>query len=242
MIKGIYSSASGMIPRALKQEVFANNMANANTVGFKKDRVFLHQLRQVQDGLMTDLEWKVPMVDGVYIDFSQGFMRQTERPLDVAIEGDGFFVVLAPEGERYTKDGEFALTQEGVLVNKNGHSVLSDSGPITISGDDISISADGTISVDESEVAKIRIVDFDKPYDMTRVNYGYLAPANEEIQAINAENYEVRQGYVEESNVNIIEQMVDMLVSFRAYEAGQKSIQTQDETLDKAVNDLGRVR
>ncbi|OQX92729.1 MAG: flagellar basal-body rod protein FlgF [candidate division Zixibacteria bacterium 4484_95] len=242
MIKGIYTSASGMIPRTLKQEVFANNMANANTIGFKKDRVFLHQLRRAKNGLMTDLKWEVPMVDGVYIDFSQGFTRQTERPLDVAIEGNGFFVVSTPEGERYTRDGEFSLTQEGVLVNKNGHPVLSDSGPITITGDDISISADGIISVDGSELAKIRIVDFDKPYNLTRVNYGYMALANEEIQAVNAEGYKVRQGYIEESNVNIIEQMVDMLVSFRAYEAGQKSIQAQDETLDKAVNDLGRVR
>lgn len=242
MIKGIYTSASGMIPHVLKQEVFANNMANANTIGFKRDRVFLQKLKQAQDGLITDLEWKVPMVDGVYIDFSQGFTRKTECPLDVAIEGEGFFVVQSPEGERFTKDGEFCLNQEGMLVNKNGHLVLSDSGPITISGDDISISGDGTISVDGSEVAKIRIVDFEKPYNLVKVNYGYLAPAEEEAQAINAEDYEVRQGYVEESNVNIIEQMVDMLVSFRAYEAGQKSIHAQDETLDKAVNDLGRVR
>lgn len=242
MIKGIFTSASGMIPRIMKQEVTANNMANVNTVGYKRDRVFLHQLRQEQEGLITDLEWEVPMIDGVYIDFSQGQIRQTERPLDVAIEGEGFFVIKSPEGERYTRDGQFRLNPEGLLVNKNGHSVLSDSGAITLSGENITIGSNGAISVDGANVAKLRVVDFPKPYNLKRADNGYLVPSNEQAAVTNAEKYEVRQGYIEESNVNIIEQMVDMLVSFRAYEASQKAIHTQDETLDKAVNDLGRVR
>ena len=242
MIKGIYTSGSGMIPRMLKQESFANNMANVNTVGYKKDGVFLHELNQAQDGLITDLDWEIPMVDGVYIDYAQGQLSKTERPLDVAIQGDGFFAVQTPEGTRYTRSGEFSLTPEGVLVDKNGYEVLSDSGPITIDGDNISIGREGAISVDGAEAAKLRVVDFAKPYDLGKAGYGYLVPNDGQGQTIESVNYEIHQGYVESSNVSIIEQMVDMLVSFRAYEAGQKAILTQDETLSRAVNDLGRVR
>lgn len=242
MIKGIYTSASGMLPRLLKQDAFANNMANANTVGYKKDGVFLHQLQQAKDGIITDLDWEIPMVDEIYIDFSNGQVRQTEQPLDVAIEGNGFFVVQTSAGERYSRNGEFALTPEGQLVDRNGNTVLSDAGPITISGDDISISSEGMIAVDGAETAKIRLVDFEKPYRLRKADDGYLMPEDPEVLPKPAEDSRLRQGYVEESNVNIIEEMVDMLISFRAYEAGQKAIHAQDETLDKAVNDLGRVR
>lgn len=241
MIKGIYTSASGMLPRMLKQEIFANNMANVNTVGFKKDGVFLRQLKQAQDGLITDLDWEIPMIDDVYIDFSQGQLHETQQPLDVAIEGDGFFAIGTPDGERYTRNGQFSLTPEGTLVDKNGFEVLSDAGPITISGDVITVSEDGTIAVDGSSVAKIKIVDFEKPYNFRKEGLGYFAVDGETGPASLSENYQIRQGYVEQSNVNIIEQMVDMLISFRAFQAGQKAINSQDETLDKAVNDLGRV-
>ncbi|MCP4581895.1 MAG: flagellar basal-body rod protein FlgF [candidate division Zixibacteria bacterium] len=244
MIKGIYTSGSGMLPRVLKQEVFANNMANANTVGYKKDNVFLQQLENAKQkaGLVTDLEWEIPMVDDVYIDFGQGQLSQTNQPLDIALEGEGFFVVDTPDGERYSRNGAFGLTAEGTLVDGNGNSVLSDAGPITIAGDEISISNDGGVFVDGAEAARIRVVDFEKPYDLRKVDDGYFMPEDETILPEAATGFSVRQGYVETSNVNIIQNMVDMLVSFRAYQSGQKAIQAQDETLDKAVNDLGRVR
>jgi flagellar basal-body rod protein FlgG len=244
MIKGIYTSGSGMLPRVLKQEVFANNMANANTVGYKKDEVFLHQLENAKHkaGLITDLDWEIPMVDDVYIDFGQGQLHQTNQPLDVALEGDGFFVVDTPQGERYSRNGAFSMTADGTLIDSNGNSVLSDGGPIIIAGDEISIAKDGGIFVDGAEVARIRVVDFEKPYSLRKVDDGYFMPEDEAVIPETAADINLRQGYVETSNVNIIENMVDMLVSFRAYQAGQKAINAQDETLDKAVNDLGRVR
>ena len=242
MIKGIYTSASGMLPRMLKQETFANNMANINTVGYKKDGVFLHKFKQAQEGLITDLDWEIPMVHDVYIDFAQGEVHQTKETLDVAIEGSGFFVIQTPDGEQYSRNGKFSLTPEGVLVDKNGFEVLSDSGPITIAGDEIVISQDGTVSGDGASIAKIRVVDFKQPYSFNKTGFGYFISTDESGAAFNSENYQIRQGYIEGSNVNIIEQMVDMLISFRAYEAGQKAIQAQDETLNKAVNDVGRVR
>lgn len=244
MIKGIYTSGSGMLPRVLKQEIFANNVANAQTAGYKKDSVFLHQLEKAKQvaGIITDLDWEIPMVDGVFIDFGQGQLQKTDQPLHVALEGNGFFVVNTPQGERYTRNGVFGLTAEGNLVDGNGNNVLSDAGPINIVGDEITISDEGVIFVDGSEVAPLKVVDFARPYALRKSDEGYFVSENPEDLPQPSQEFQIRQGFIEASNVNIIESMVDMLVSFRAYEAGQKAIHAQDETLDKAVNDLGRVR
>jgi flagellar basal-body rod protein FlgF len=182
------------------------------------------------------------MVDDVYIDLSQGQLQPTEQPLDVALEGDGFFVVSTPDGERFTRNGSFSLTPEGTLVDSDNNPVLSDAGPIIINGEDIAIGQDGNIFVNGVETARLRVVDFAKPYDLKKVDGGFLMPEDETAKPTPATNFSIHQGYVETSNVNIIENMVDMIISFRAYEAGQKAIHAQDETLDKAVNDLGRVR
>jgi len=240
MIKGIYTSASGMLPRILKQEVFANNMANASTPGFKKDSIFLEVLTDAVDG-SSEIPWQTRMVDGVYIDFSQGPLEQTEKKTNLALEGDGFFVVQTEHGNRYTRNGDFSISPRGILVDTNGNPVLSDSGPLTISGDDVVIGSDGSITVDGSPMGIIKVVDFNKPYLLKKADGSYLIPADNTAVEKPADDFSIRQGYLENSNVNIIEVMVDMLSSFRAYEAGQKAIRTQDETLDKAVNDLGKV-
>lgn len=244
MIKGIYTSGSGMIPRMLKQEVFANNMSNSNTVGYKKDSVFLQQLEKAQGNrsIITDLDWEIPMVDEVYIDFEQGNLQDTQNPLNVAIDGKGFFVIDTPQGERYTRNGVFDLTAEGNLIDSNGNNVMSEAGPVVIAGDEIVINQDGMVIVDGNQVASLRVVDFAQPYNLRKGDEGYFLPVSPDDAAQPSEGYTIRQGYVESSNVNIIESMVDMIISFRAYEAGQKAIHSQDETLDKAVNELSRVR
>jgi flagellar basal-body rod protein FlgF len=244
MIKGIYTSGSGMLPRMLKQDIFANNMANAGTSGYKKDSVFLHQLEQAQNppGIVTDLDWEIPMVDGIFIDFGQGQLQKTDQPLNVGLDGRGFFVVNTPDGERYTRNGEFELTAEGKLIDSNGYDVMAEAGTINITGDEITINDEGAIFVDGNEVSRLRVVDFNEPYNLRKADDGYFVPDDPAEQPKAAAGYNVKQGFVEASNVNIIETMVDMLVSFRAYEAGQKAIHAQDETLDKAVNDLARLR
>jgi flagellar basal-body rod protein FlgF len=242
MIKGIYDSASGMLPRILKQETYANNMANVNTPGFKKDGIFLQHLNNAADGsLITDLPWEIPMVNDIYIDFSQGALERTDNQLNLALEGDGFFVIQTDAGIRYTRNGSFSTSPQGILTDSNGNPVLSDSGPLTVSGNDVVIAADGTVSVDGAGIGNLKIADFDRPYRLTKAESSYFVPADETVAERAAQDVRVMQGYLEKSNVNVIDVMVDMLASFRAYEAGQKAIRAQDETLDKAVNDLGRV-
>ncbi len=242
MIKGIYSSASGMLPRILKQESFANNMANVNTPGFKKDGIFLQVLNDAsKESLITDVPWETPMVDGIYTDFSQGDLEDTGNDKNLALEGNGFFVVETEAGPRYTRSGNFLLSPQGILSDPNGNPVLTESGPLTVSGDNFTVGMDGTVSVDGSTVGKIKVVDFEKPYALNKEGDSYFAAAQATGQEKPADNFQVRQGYLEKSNVNVVDVMVDMLASFRAFEAGQKAISAQDETLDKAVNDLGRI-
>jgi flagellar basal-body rod protein FlgF len=242
MIKGIYTSASGMLPRILKQEIFANNMANVNTTGFKQDDVFMQVMKAAtDDNKLTGEPWETPMVDGTYVDFEQGAVERTDNPNDLAIEGNGFFAIDTPNGTRYTRSGDFDISPQGLLTDKLGNSVLSDSGPIPVVGNELAVGTDGSISVDGASLGKLRIVDFEKPYKLVKSENGYFAPKDATVTEKPVPNISIRQGYLEKSNVNAVEIMVDMLASFRAYEAGQKAIQSQDETLEKTVTELGRI-
>ncbi len=136
MIKGIHKTAAAMVPRMRIQEVIANNIANAQTPGFKKDSIFLRYVKNEQTKANnTTTSWEVEMLDGVYTDYSQGFLESTGRDPDVAIEGPGFFVIETPEGEAYTRNGAFSISPDGILVNSDSQPVLSDTGPLYIDGD-----------------------------------------------------------------------------------------------------------
>jgi flagellar basal-body rod protein FlgF len=241
MIKGIYDAASGMMPRVLKQEIFANNMANTNSPGFKKDEVFLQVLSDAAKEMTPkEFDWEIPMLDDIYVDFEQGSIEMTQNDLDLAIEGDGFFVINTPSGTRYTRCGAFTTSAVGQLVDGHGNNVLSEAGPIFLPQGQPAFGSDGTISVDGNIIGKIKVVDFDKPYKLDKSEFGYYKTSDSSTAEKPSANFSLRQGYLERSNVNIIEEMINMMTSYRLYEASQKSIQAQDETLDKAVNDLGR--
>ena len=242
MIKGIYSAASGMIPRMLKQESIANNLANVNTPGYKRESVFLRQLSGAQiRASQTESEWQTPMVDKIYTDFSEGSLEYTGEPLNFAIDGSGFFAVETPQGEAFTRSGDFHLDPNGVLVTSDGLPVLSSAGQIAPGQGELSISVDGTIRIDGDEFGKLRLVDFEKPYQLEKMAAGIYRPLPDANQTDLEFTY-VRQGYLEKSNVDIVREMVDMIDSYRNYESDQKAIQILDSTVDKAVNQVGRVR
>jgi len=243
MIKGLYTAAVGMLPRITRQEVSANNLANINTPGYKRDRVFLKALLKVEEGLSKALSGlQRRETEALYTDFSQGVLQQTHRTLDLAIEGDGFFVISTPRGERYTRNGSFSLGPGGLLVTSDGHPVLGEGGPVVLTGSQILINQRGEVIVDGEHVDRLLIMDFQHPYRLVKVGSGLFAPEDEMDAGEPAKEAKVRQGYLEGSNVRAIEEMVEMLLSYRRYEADHKAIQIQDETLGKAVNELGTVR
>lgn len=242
MLKGIAAAASGMLPRVTKQDAIANNLANASTAGFKRDRVFLEDLARAQAKTMKgEADWQIPPRAVSAIDFSQGTMERTDHALDLGIVGDGFFVVSTPDGERYTRNGHFAVSPSGVLSTTDGHPVLGTNGPLQIPAGTLAISESGAISVDGRKVGTLRLARFADTKALVRAGSSLYAVATPGTTPQPDTTSSVRQGFLENSNVSTIEEMVDMITTFRYFETDQKAIQAQDETLSKAVNELGRV-
>lgn len=243
MIKGLYTSASSMLHRFGKQEVAANNLANINTTGYKRDGFFQRALVEAGQSLSGSYhpEWRSKDPVEVIVDFSQGPLKQTDGALDVAIQGDGFFTIQTPDGERYTRNGSFKLDRDGVLTTQTGYPVLGEGGTIMLQGADVKINEKGALLVDGLLVDALDIRDFERPYRMMKVAGEFFLPKDGD-QGQPSENMAVYQGFLEESNVNSTMEMTDMLIVYRNYESDQRAVQMQDETLRKAVNELGAVR
>jgi len=242
MIKGIYHAAAGMIPRESQLEAISNNLANANTTAHKADRrLFRTTLdnRLLQGGpfgspltLPTELYY-------LQTNFEQGSLEKTDNPLDIAISGDGFFAVETDAGTFYTRDGNFKLNENNELVTNQGYRVLGESNPIQITGADVSVRETGEVIVDGSVADVLKVVDFEDRERLHRNGFGLFAP-EADLPSQPAEGYRLMQGFVEKSNVNVIREMVQMIELNRIYEALQKSIIAQDETLKTAVNEIAR--
>jgi flagellar basal-body rod protein FlgG len=178
-----------------------------------------------------------------YIDYSQGSLVMTDNSFDLALESSGFFEVQTDNGIRYTRSGSFTRNGMGDLVTLQGYKVLSeDKTTINLEeSTEFSVSAAGKVYANGKEIAKLSIVDFvDKRNDLGREGFNlyYSKTGVEPERALNAT---VKQGFLESSNVSVVDSMVEMIRFQRNYEANQKSVQSEDETLTKAVNDVGRV-
>ncbi len=241
MLKGIYQSAYGLNVLGMKQEISATNLANINTSGYKKDGLFIREMQNLENKKNGTPRWEQrSMADATHADYRQGSYHQTENPMDLALDGEGFFVVQTFAGERYTRNGNFKLNHDGILVNSQNQPVLGLNGPIAIQGETVAIGENGQVFVDDQMVDQIRVVDFEKPYELVKTGEGLLA--KREPMALETESEaRVKQGFLEDSNVNMIEEMVDMLETFRHFESGQKLITAQDETLNTLINQVGRL-
>lgn len=256
MIRGLYTGASGMLAEMARTDVISNNMANVNTTGFKKDRAIFRafpemNIHRIHDPIPAGLDKVIDprpfigmmgtgvLLDEINVDFSQGTINITSNPLDVAIRGEGFFQVQTPDGIRYTRDGSFTLNRDGYIVTKDGHYVLGDNGPLQLSQNgDIVINEQGEVFVNEQFVDRLNIVTFDQTNQLQKQGDSlYMSDA----PPIQAQDAQVTQGALEGSNLNIVTEMVNLISAFRAYEANQKVIQTHDATLDRLVNDVGRI-
>ncbi len=244
MIKGIYHAAAGMLPRMTQLDTVSNNLANVNTTGFKANRRYFRTT--LNNLLLQGGPHGEPIrlsEDKYYLatDFSQGPLVETRNPLDIAINGSGFFVLETGDTESYTRNGNFTINSEGELVNHLNYRVMGEEGPITAVGREVVIRETGEVFVDGRLAGTIRIVDFEEPYRLRRNGYGYFIPV-QGSEAIQAEQFGVMQGHLENSNVNPVAEMVRMIELNRSYESCQRAIHAQDETLKLAVNELARSR
>jgi flagellar basal-body rod protein FlgG len=252
MNPALRAAATGMMAQQTRTEVIANNLANVNTAGFKRSRAqFEDLLYQTIQGTQvignTDAE-TLPAIQvgrgtrlaGVQRLHEQGPIEQTGRNLDVAIEGEGFFQVQLPNGELgYTRDGSFQISDQGVLVTSAGYAVQP---PIQIPVDssELTISNTGVVSVKRGmellpvEVGRIELARFANPSGLLNLGQNMLAPTTASGQPVNGFPNDqglgrLQQGSLEGSNVQIVQEMVEMIAAQRAYEINSKSIKTADE-------------
>jgi flagellar basal-body rod protein FlgG len=248
-----------MESQQLYVDVISNNLANVNTAGYKKNRIdfedLLYQNSRIP-GAASSPTTQVPT--GLQIgqgvrsvatqkQFSVGNLQQTENPLDLAIEGDGFFQVLRPDGTvAYTRDGTFKLNKDGNIVNSNGY-LLDPSVTITADTKQVYISPDGIVSILEAgnsaptEVGNIELARFVNPAGLQAIGNNLFIETDasgDPITGVPGEDSmgSVAQGFLEMSNVSVVEEMVNLIVAQRAYEINSKSIQTADEMLQMANN------
>ncbi len=243
MIKGLYVSKAGMLSRQRQLEVNANNLANMSTVGFKKNEVFFRHLldaSQATDAKKMDESFAA---GSEITDFSTGSIQETGNPLDLAIAGEGFFVIGTPRGEVYSRNGNFSLDTDGRLVTQDGFPVLGSGGEIQLAGNDVKVNENGDITVEDRVVDKIKIVQFEDPTLLTKIGGTYFTDEDQAmVYDLPPEKIQLRQGYLEGSNVSGMDEVVQMIELYQQFELAQKAISSQDHTLDRLINDAGRVQ
>lgn len=238
---GITAALSGAKARELQLEVLANNIANIQTTGFKELSVAfatdLNNARGISDELA---QTRTSVKEGkTFINFRQGSLHRTGNPTNFAIQGSGYFVVQTPEGNRYTRNGNFTLDGTGTLITTNGHPVLTGSGPVTIpTGSEISLGTDGELSVNQESLGKLWVVDFIDKQNLKPVGNNYFSADG--VGKKQNFNFTVVQGHLENSNVRLVSNMTRIIQVSRAYEALQKTIKQQTEA-SKMLNQLAKI-
>ncbi len=285
MVRGWYTGASGMRAQEHRLDALSNNLANADTTGYKRD-VSVHKafpellIRRFSDDGVKRVPLRMdpigqidtaPVVGRVgtgveqnesYTIFEQGSVKQTENPFDLALDGEGFFVVNTPYGERLTRNGSFMLGPEGMLVTQEGYPVLGEEGVIRIRENNFKIDEDGRVMEnralpddrlismtenrweDAQEVDRLRVVNVRRPRHLEKQGSSLLRDTWEsgEPQILEDDiRPTVLQGFLETSNVNPVSEMVEMIQVNRAYEANQRVIQTHDELTGRLINDTMRL-
>lgn len=237
MIKGMYSSASGMIPRVKKQEVIANNLANVGSSGFKKDQLFIRELSKAEQKVTAKKsDWQKPIGDTTYTDFTPGTFDRTDNPLDLAIDGEGFFRLQGPDGQTYlTRTGSFAVNSDGFLTYPGGYLLMGEGSPVQVGNGSVNIAETGEVQVDGQTINRILPMLASDPSQLEKIGHSvYAVPNSVTLSGVTKPN--VQQGYLETSNVDVVQQMVDMISTYRAYEANAKALQQQDSSLDQLFN------
>lgn len=250
MLKGIYSAAAGMTSQMILTDTIANNLANVNTPGYKSTGVefatfgeaLVNRIGSFQQSMIGRYA-QGSKVLGTMFNFAQGDLTPTGNPLDLALQGDGFFTVKLPDNNDaivYTRAGNFTLDNNGFLTTATGGRVQGYNGDILIPKNTktISIRKSGEVVADGTVIDVLKIAQFSTNQHLKRMGYSYFTGLNPTGDVIDVS---VEQGYLERSNANVITELVNSMTGLRVYETLQKSIQMQNETLGKSVNEVGRM-
>jgi flagellar basal-body rod protein FlgF len=247
MNNGIYTITSGGIAALARLDAVTQNLANVNTAGYKQ-AVLVFSEKPVGasvggDPVLGGTTRHVREVESI-VDFSQGPIHDTGNPLDVAIDGKGFFVVSTPAGERYTRQGTFDLDGDGRLVTHAGNPVQGEDGDIIVppGKSNFRIGEDGTVSVDREQIGRLRLVDFgDDPKLVPEGGALFSAAPGAVATPLGPENVRLHPQAFEGSNANAVTGMIELVEVNRAYESYMRAMQRLDDLQSRAINEVGRV-
>jgi flagellar basal-body rod protein FlgF len=267
-IKGVYTALSGAMAQSTKLDTIANNIANVNTPGFKRDQqVFSEYLTaNEKEPTTVPIPRDVAAIEsfynmqggdksyvhekGTYTDFSQGSLKRTGGTLDVAIDGPGFFEISTPSGLRFTRAGNFTLDGNGRLVTKEGYPVLKSAEPgtpeaervIQLNGPgSVSISDSGQVVQGEDLLGQLALTNVSNPDSLMKVGNNLYGPRPTQQPDLNPiPSPSLKQGFIETSNVNVVQEMTDMISTHRVFESTQKAIGAYDGMNEKLVNVVGK--
>jgi flagellar basal-body rod protein FlgF len=256
VLQSLKVSESGMIGQQQKLEILANNLANANTPGFKRLLTTFEAVQPPQRGptpvnINNPTEPSLrPIQPGslmrmrTALDLKPGSTQLTGNPLDLAVQGEGFFVIQTPQGERFTRNGSFTLDAEGRLSTRGGSLVLGQGGPIEIPpGAQVEVSSDGSVRAAGTEIGRLKIV---RPANRLAFSpeggtFMRPAPGARAPQSVLPERIRIQAGALEQSNANPISELVQMITAQRIFEAGQRVLSANDEALRKVTTEVPRV-
>lgn len=236
MAYDIYAVAAAMDQKILQLEHITSNLANAATPGFKAAHLLL--LNALQEESKPG-DYSTPLTS-LIVDFAQGISQKTDNPLDLTLQGDGFFVVQTKEGQAYTRKGDFTVNRLNQMVTQAGDLVVGEGGPIELKNGKIHINEDGSVFVDESQVGKLKIVGFANRQTLRNAGGGlYLDDGAAGIKKVDKPN--ISSGLIELSNVNVISEMAEMINIHRSFETYQKIIQQLTDQDKLSTSRVGRV-
>jgi flagellar basal-body rod protein FlgG len=250
MVKGLYTSALGMITQMYRMDVVTNNLANVDTPGYKRDIVaaqsFSAELmkRINEPGIRLFKDYPLGMVsqgvyvDDIYTDYSMGSFRQTKGPFDLAIAGSGFFCVQVNGAELYTRDGTFTLRPDGVLVTKDNGVVMGERGEIKLTDGNVFIDEKGRVYAGGEFIDTLKLIDFSDRKFLHKLENNYYKTTDDSKPI--PFTGRVEQGMLENSNANTVREMVEMIALSRQYESNARMIAFHDAMMSHSANDIAR--
>lgn len=234
---GMTEGTETMLAQERRMEQIANNLANVDTSGYKKEDITFWEMMFTA----ADHRPRVGKALKVLTDHEQGSAKQTDNPLDFAINGDGFFRVQTPAGVRYTRNGNFTLNNQGQLSTFDGNLVIGEGGPIVLTDQNIKVGRDGLITANGQEINRLSITTFADVNTLEKEGANLFRPSEGAAQELPVEAPDIKQGYLEGANVNIVSEMTAMIDLQRAYQSQQKAIQTTDEIDQQSTSRVGKL-
>lgn len=245
MISGLYSAADGLLVQSTRADIMAGNLAGMAAAAYRRDVPAVSAFARIVRTQGAARAAGIPgaglgIVATARTDLRPGSIRHTGNKLDIALDGPGYFCVVTGGGEAYTRSGALRLGRGGKLLTASGDPLLGQAGAIRITGSQVEIAANGDVVVDGARVDRLKLADFCAGARVQKLGSGLLAVKPGDVVPLPAGEARVRQGALEEANVNPVHELASLISGLRAFEASQRALRSADDTLRIAINEIAR--